>query len=113
MKRFLKIVGVSAGLFFLTAEAAYGQEDCSKLSFMDDVSRKPRTDLPFQISEMRRLRPEDICKKKEGWFPTGLPLLNSDPNVGVGYGVRVFLINNGKKTDPFFEYTPYRFRMFA
>ncbi|WP_423790279.1 DUF5982 domain-containing protein, partial [Leptospira ellisii] len=55
----------------------------------------------------------DISKKKEGWFPTGLPLLNSDPNVGVGYGVRFFLINNGKKSDPFFEYTPYRFRMFA
>ncbi|PJZ53551.1 Omp85 family outer membrane protein [Leptospira adleri] len=117
MKNFLKIVSIAVCLFILpvTTGTVFGQdkEDCSKLAFVDYSSRKPRTDLPFEISEMRRLRPEDICKKKEGWFPTGLPLLNSDPNVGVGYGIRVFLINNGKKSDPFFEYTPYRFRMFA
>lgn len=51
--------------------------------------------------------------KKKGWYPTGLPLINSDPNEGIGYGVRVYGYNNGKKSDPFFEYTPYRLRFFA
>lgn len=74
---------------------------------------EPRKDLPFPISQQRQLCKKDLLKKKEGWFPTGLPLLNSDPNTGVGYGVRVFAYNNGTKDDPFFEYTPYKFRIYA
>ncbi|EQA43912.1 outer membrane protein, OMP85 family [Leptospira broomii serovar Hurstbridge str. 5399] len=72
-----------------------------------------RKDLPFPISQQRQLCKKDLIKKKEGWFPTGLPLLNSDPNSGVGYGVRIFAYNNGKRDDPFFEYTPYKFRIYA
>ncbi|GBF51701.1 outer membrane protein [Leptospira ryugenii] len=69
--------------------------------------------LPFEINPTKRLTEFDIKRKKTGSFFTGLPLLNSDPNNGIGYGVRVFYFQNKDKKDPFFEYTPYRYRVFA
>ncbi|MCK6380479.1 MAG: outer membrane protein assembly factor [Leptospiraceae bacterium] len=77
------------------------------------TERKPVSGLPFEVSESKRLNVKDVEKKKEGWYPTGLPLVNSDPNTGIGYGARVLLFNNKSKSDPFFEYTPYRTRIFA
>ncbi|HNE54388.1 MAG TPA: DUF5982 domain-containing protein [Leptospiraceae bacterium] len=74
--------------------------------------REPVKGLPFEISEQKRLSEADVSKKKEGWFPTGVGGPFSDPNNGAGVGGRIFLFNNGKKTDPFFEYTPYRHRIF-
>ncbi|PJZ68076.1 peptide-binding protein [Leptospira perolatii] len=82
--------------------------------FADELERpEPRKDLPFPISESKHVLKKDLAKKKEGWFPTGLPLINSDPNTGIGYGLRVYMFNNGKKDNPLFEYTPYRVRFFA
>lgn len=75
--------------------------------------RPPRADLPFEINEKKRLSQRDFNNKKENGYFTGLPLINSDPNVGVGYGARVLYFQNGTKEDPFFEYTPYRYRIFA
>ncbi|MDF3821218.1 DUF5982 domain-containing protein [Leptospira sp. 96542] len=75
--------------------------------------REPRADLPFEISEKRRLRERDVKNKKEGGYFTGLPLINSDPNVGIGYGARVLYFYNGDRSTPLFEYTPYRYRIFA
>ncbi|WP_167884368.1 Omp85 family outer membrane protein [Leptospira ilyithenensis] len=73
----------------------------------------PRKDLPFPMDASKQLCKKDLAQKNEGWYPTGLPLINSDPNEGIGYGVRAYMYNNGKKTDPLFEYTPYRLRFFA
>jgi hypothetical protein len=75
-------------------------------------TRPPVKGLPFEIDEKKRLSETDAAKKKEGWFPTGIGGPFSDPNNGAGFGGRVFLFNNGKKGDPFFEYTPYRHRFF-
>ncbi len=60
-----------------------------------------------------KLSDEDLAKKEEGWYPTGLPLINFSSDDGVGYGVRVYLYNNGKKTDKYFEYSPYFLQMYA
>ncbi|PJZ65701.1 peptide-binding protein [Leptospira wolffii] len=73
----------------------------------------PRTNLPFPMDPTKQLCAKDLEVKKEGWYPTGLPLINSDPNEGIGYGVRAYAYNNGKKSDPLFDYTPYRLRFFA
>jgi hypothetical protein len=75
-------------------------------------TREPVKGLPFAIDEKKRLSEQDVTKKKEGWFVTGVGGPFSDPNNGFGVGGRVFLFNNGKKEDPFFEYTPYRHRFF-
>ncbi|TGK56084.1 peptide-binding protein [Leptospira wolffii] len=108
MKHFLNTLGLFAILALVFTNQATAD------SVIDGCEKPPeRKDLPFYISQQRQLCKKDLEKKKEGWFPTGLPLLNSDPNTGVGYGVRVFAYNNGTKDDPFFEYTPYKFRIYA
>lgn len=59
----------------------------------------------------RRLSEADLKKKREGMFITGLPDVSSDPVAGTGYGVRGSVIWNGKRSDPFFAYTPYRAKL--
>jgi len=54
------------------------------------------------------LTSEQIEKKKEGYYVTGMPLLNYDTDKGIGYGARVYLYDNGKKDEKLFSYTPYR-----
>lgn len=61
----------------------------------------------------KSLSANDAEKKKEGGYFTGLPLFNSDPDTGIGYGARVYYYNNGQKEDPLFRFTPYRHRLFA
>lgn len=50
-------------------------------------------------------------KKPEGAYYTGLPLLNSDPDTGLGYGVRVFRFDNGERKNPLFPYRAYDTRI--
>ncbi|TGK44492.1 Omp85 family outer membrane protein [Leptospira andrefontaineae] len=91
-----------------------GIEEMNAQSQSSSCEKPPqRTGLPFRIDSEKQLCIKDLIKKKEGWFPTGLPLLNSDPNTGIGYGVRLYVYNNGSKSDPFFDYTPYRFKMYV
>lgn len=64
--------------------------------------------LPFAIAKEKKLSEEDLSNKKEGVYVTGAPDLSSDPVNGFGYGGEGSIFFNGKKTDPFFAYTPYR-----
>jgi len=77
---------------------------------------EPRRDpkvLPDFMLQKRRMRDEDIEDKNEDGYFTGLPLLNSDPDTGIGFGARVLYFNNGPRADKMFEYTPYRHRAFG
>ena len=78
------------------------------------AQEQPKSDprLPFEIDPKKRISPQELEKKKEGWFVTGIGGPFSDQNTGAGFGGRVFLFNNGTKDDPFFAYTPYRHRFF-
>ena len=64
--------------------------------------------LPFAIADEKKLDDDELKEKKEGWFLTGLPQVSTDPVNGTGVGLDGFLYFNGDKSDPFFEYTPYR-----
>lgn len=64
--------------------------------------------LPFAISKEKRLSDEDLANKKEGAYLTGIPDFSSDPVNGIGIGAEGSLFFNGKRSDPFFAYTPYR-----
>src|SRR6218665_3968709 len=86
---------ISISFFYLSSLSAQDKEGTE--SEQPSV-RPPRTDLPFEISEKKRLRERDLKIKKEGGYITGLPLLNSDPNNGIGYGVRVFYYYNGERS---------------
>ncbi|MBS1634643.1 MAG: BamA/TamA family outer membrane protein [Bacteroidetes bacterium] len=67
--------------------------------------------LPFAIAKEKRLPEEDLANKKEGCYVTGVPDLSSDPVNGFGYGGEGSLFFNGKRSDPFFAYTPYRAKL--
>ena len=50
---------------------------------------------------------EDVLKKKEGKFITGIPDFSADPVTGFGFGIRSNVYWNGERTNPLFAYTPY------
>ncbi len=64
--------------------------------------------LPFAISNEKKLPPDELADKREGAYVTGIPDISYDPLNGLGYGGEGSLFFNGKRTDPFFDYTPYR-----
>ncbi len=66
---------------------------------------------PPPFARARRLADADLTKKREGTFVTGLPDLSSDPVAGFGYGARINVIQNGRRGDPLFAYTPYRAKL--
>jgi hypothetical protein len=59
------------------------------------------------------LSQEDYDRKNQGGYVTGLPLVNVDPNTGVGYGIRLYYYWNSDRTNPYFGYTPYLHRIFV
>jgi outer membrane protein assembly factor BamA len=68
--------------------------------------------LPLSM-EAATLSEEKLAKKKEGWYPTGLPLLNYSSDDGFGYGGRAYIYYNGSKDDPYYQNTPYFMQLFA
>lgn len=64
--------------------------------------------LPFAIAKEKRMPDDELAEKKEGISFAGVPDLSSDPVNGFGVGVEGSMFFNGKKSDPFFAYTPYR-----
>lgn len=69
--------------------------------------------LPFAIADEKKLSDEDLKNKREGAYVTGVPDISSDPVNGIGYGLEGELYFNGKRSDPFFAYTPYRYKLSA
>ena len=65
------------------------------------------------MRDKRRMNAAGIADKREGSYFTGLPLLNSDPDTGFGFGARVQWFDNGSRVDVIFETTPYRHRLYA
>lgn len=61
----------------------------------------------------KRMSDDDLAKKREGTFITGLPDFSSDPVTGFGFGVRTNTYWNGTKDNPLFPYTPYLARLRA
>ncbi len=67
----------------------------------------------FTENPSAKLSEEKINKKKTGWYVTGLPLLNYSSDNGLGYGARLYLYNNGSRTDKYFEKSPYCTQIYA
>lgn len=91
-------------LLFISA-CSYAQAPHVKDSLTKDTSRRK---LPFVIAEEKRLSDDDLKDKKEGLYITGVPDLSSDPLTGFGAGAEAQFFIDGKRSDPFFAYTPYR-----
>lgn len=74
-----------------------------------------RADEPRGLPSFMANKPrmDDADRKEEGSFLSGVPALGYDTNTGFGAGAGGFYTIDGKKTDPLFDYTPYRHRVFA
>ena len=55
----------------------------------------------------KRMSDDDLAKKREGVFFTGLPDFSSDPVTGFGFGLRTNTYWNGSRDNALFPYTPY------
>ena len=78
---------------------------------ISDVEAQDTLTLPFAIAHEKRLPEDELRDKREGTFVTGVPDLSFDPVNGFGYGAEGSITFNGKRTNPFFEYTPYRSKL--
>ncbi len=79
--------------------------------FKIGLAQQDSVKLPFAIADEKKLADNDLKNKKEGAYVTGVPDISSDPVNGLGYGLEGELYFNGKRTDPFFAYTPYRCKL--
>lgn len=59
----------------------------------------------------KRMSDEDLAKKKQGTFFTGIPDFSSDPVTGFGFGIRTNIFWNGRRSNPLFAYTPYLMKL--
>ena len=108
----LAAVEVATGCWAL-AGAALAQEVASPSSPGAETARPTSVPPPPPGFESKPpLSTADLERKREGGYVTGLPLLNFDPNTGVGFGARAYYYDNGERTDPLFAYTPYAHRVF-
>ncbi|MFT5645395.1 MAG: hypothetical protein ACI976_000065 [Aureispira sp.] len=86
--------------------AAYRLSLCLLLLVSAQVINAQVTDSLYFIKS-RKMSAEDLLKKREGLFITGIPDFSSDPVSGFGFGIRSNVYLNGERTNPLFAYTPY------
>lgn len=77
------------------------------ISYFSFSQQEDTSDLPFHISNIKKLDSLELANKKEGTFITGVPYFSKDPINGFGYGAEGSIIFDGNKSNPFFNYTPY------
>ncbi|MFT3692357.1 MAG: BamA/TamA family outer membrane protein [Kofleriaceae bacterium] len=64
------------------------------------------------IASAEPLSADDLAKKDEGGYVTGLPLAAYSTDIGVGVGARAYYYWDGDRKDARFATTPYLFRTF-
>ena len=64
------------------------------------------------FANARQLSDFVLKNKKEGWYPTGVPMIRYNTDDGFGYGIRTVIYNNGYAEEPYFNFSPY-FHMFS
>jgi outer membrane protein assembly factor BamA len=100
---FKKSLSFTLALLALSINFSWAQTDTS----VNSSPTVPRQ-LPFAIAKEKKIDQEELDAKKEGISVTGIPDVSSDPINGQGIGAEGSVFFNGKRSDPFFAYTPYR-----
>jgi outer membrane protein assembly factor BamA len=83
-----------------------------QLARAEDGGAVPRAPPPF-VTSKESLSAQDLAQKREGVFVTPLPIVDTDPDTGWGFGALAYLYLDGKRDDPFFAHTPYRHRLYV
>lgn len=99
-----------AGITISTAALA---DEATGASGSQSVGVVPATPPPAGVTGKRHLSDEDYARKVDGGYVTGVPLFAYDPNLGFGFGARLYYYYDGHRDDPLFAYTPYLDRVFA
>ncbi len=95
--------------FLLKSMSAFSQK---KENGEGDI-RKSEKELVPERARARKLNPEVLKRKKEGWYPGFVPIISYNSDDGFGGGLVAILFNNGERGDRYFDYAPYYFRLFA
>jgi hypothetical protein len=74
-----------------------------------DIIDEPPT--PEGLGYKKPLRADDLERKKENGYFTGVPIANYDPTTRIGFGARLYYYYDGERSDPLFRYTPYLHRV--
>jgi hypothetical protein len=77
------------------------------------ASVAPTTAAPQGLGQKQHLTADDLARKEEGGYFTGVPLANYDPTLKFGFGARLYYYFNGDRSNPLFPYTPYFDRLIA
>jgi len=64
------------------------------------------------VARADALQPDELAKKNEGGYVTGLPLFAYSTDLGFGGGARAYYYWNGDRKDPRFGETSYLYRVF-
>jgi hypothetical protein len=107
------VVALVVGAVAATMRDAHADEPSASESAPAPPAAVPTMRPPAGLGAKRRLTDEDIGRKNEGYYFTGLPLFAYDPLIGYGGGARAYFFYDGKHDDPLFAYTPYLHRVFA
>jgi len=70
-------------------------------------------DITEELYAKPKLTTQQLSNKQTGSYFTGLPLVNYDADKGLGYGARVYWHDNGERDDALFDYTPYKYEIYA
>ncbi|WP_338813047.1 DUF5982 domain-containing protein [Bernardetia sp. Wsw4-3y2] len=79
----------------------------NQLQAQDQVQNTNSEIDSLSFIKSRKMSDEDLEKKREATFVTGLPDFSSDPVTGFGFGINSNIYWNGKRENPLFAYTPY------
>jgi hypothetical protein len=64
------------------------------------------------VAHAQALAPDDLARKNDGGYVTGLPLFSYSNDLGYGFGARAYYYWDGHRDDPRFATTPYLYRVF-
>lgn len=67
---------------------------------------------PLPSAQADQLTPEDLARKNERGYVTGLPLVSYSTDIGLGAGARAYYYWNGTRDDPRFAQSAYLHRIF-
>jgi hypothetical protein len=97
-----------------TATAEAGEAASTPTASAPTPADAPYPPAPPEFASGRPAMPkDDWLKKPQGAYFTGLPLVNSDPNTGFGFGLRLFRFDNGTRDSALFPYRAFDQRVFA
>lgn len=102
------VTGVIAVVFSVAMQLQAKTDSTNVIAQTQDETVSIEKQIPSFASRLKSIPDFLLKNKREGHYFTAFPAIGVDPDTGFNIGAYVQFFNNKKKTDPFFEITPYR-----